>query len=80
MKELRKAKKRSASNSAKQKNLSYLVKQAIRAAEKGEKTEAANLAKLVQKAADKAAKGGVVKANKANRQKSRVMAKLNSIA
>ncbi len=80
MKELRKTKKRTARNSARQKNLAYLVKQTIKAVEKGDKVEATRLAKLVQKAADKAAKGNVIKANTANRQKARVMAKVNGIA
>ncbi len=80
MKELRKSKKLSAHNTSIKKNLKYLMKQADKAIERGDKAEAIALAKKIQKASDKAAKVNVIKANKANRQKSKVMTKANSLA
>ncbi len=79
IKELRKVKKRTARNQSRKRDLSYVVKQALRAIAAGDKAAATDFAKQVQKAADKAAKGNVIARNKANRQKSRIMTKLNAM-
>lgn len=79
IKELRKVKKRTARNQTKKRDLAYAVKQALRAVAAGDKAAAVGFAKQVQKAADKAAKTSVIAQNKANRQKSRVMAKVNAM-
>lgn len=79
MKELRKGKKLAAHNAAVKKNIKHLVKQTIKAVESGDKATATALAQKVQKATDKAAKTNVIKTNKANRQKSSVMTKVNAL-
>jgi small subunit ribosomal protein S20 len=73
IKDLRKTKKRTAHNLRIQKNVKSLFKSAKELAKEGKMAEASAKIAAFQKAADKAAKRGVIHANEASRKKSVVM-------
>lgn len=80
IKDLRKSKKRAELNANAKRSIQFLVKQLIKAVEAKDKAAATDVSKKIQKALDKATKNNVIKKNTANRKKSQVMTKVNTIA
>lgn len=78
IKALRQTKKRTAKNVAKKLNIKSLIKKSVRAID-AKSTEATSLVRSTIKAVDKATKNNVIAKNKANRLKSRLQKKLNSL-
>lgn len=79
VKSLRQTKKRTEHNKKIKKNISYLERQFFKSIKSGLEKEAAEYYKKLQVALDKAAKRGVIKDNKRDRQKSRLMKTLNKL-
>jgi len=78
-KALRQAEKLRARNRRRKRVHHIAIKKAMRAVESGAKEEALKYAHEAQKALDKAAKAGTIKANTAARRLSRLMKKINEI-
>lgn len=72
-KALRQSKRRAERNLAKKKEMKDTIKKIVRFAAAKKIEEAKKLLPSAYKAIDKAAKGGVIKKNAANRKKSRLM-------
>jgi len=76
-KALRQDKVRTARNVKRKKLIKDLIKKTLKAVSSGDPAKLQALWRQTQQAIDKAAKRGVIKKNKANRQKSRLAAKLS---
>jgi small subunit ribosomal protein S20 len=79
IKALRQSDKKAERNSKVKENIAYLRRMTRKAIDAGEATKAAELAKSVVKAVDKAAQNGVMKKNTVSRIKSRLAAKLKAL-
>jgi small subunit ribosomal protein S20 len=79
MKAMRQAKKRTERNMKVKESIAYLRRGARKAIEASDVKKAADVAKEVIKAVDKAAQKKVIKKNKAARIKSRLMKKVNAV-
>lgn len=79
LKSLRQTKKRTEFNSAVKKTIGYFKKQATRALEKKEVSQAQEWYTKLQKTVDKAARRNILKKNTAARKKSRLLKKINTL-
>lgn len=78
IKDLRQTKKRTLRNSLVKRNIKEIIKKGQKAIAKGEKVD--NISKELQKAVDKAVKNNILKANTANRKKSRFAKMVKKVA
>ena len=76
-KAIRQSAKRNILNSARKEAIKNSVKKIKKLAQAGKKDEAKKLVAAAYQAIDKAVKRGVIKKNRANRKKSRLMKSLN---
>ncbi|MBI4252698.1 30S ribosomal protein S20 [Candidatus Uhrbacteria bacterium] len=79
LKDIRQTKKRAKRNKNVKEHLAYLKKQTQKAVEKKDAARAEDFYKKLVKSVDKAAKRNIVKKNTANRRKSRLAKKINTL-
>jgi small subunit ribosomal protein S20 len=79
MKDVRQIKKKTEKNRLILRNIKELIKDASHAANAGDMAKAQEFARKLQKAVDKAAKVGILKANTAARKKSRLSVRLKKV-